>query len=216
MTTWTNINENGTSQLSHLAQRPAGTTLLYDNTTMSSAWIETEHSNVTANFEKYSRIINNVTLALPHPGVYTAATSKVNGILQPDDLAGVGEYAIKAGVVSPAINVMCVNMSPEELEPLVYTAWKYARSNRTDVGDQVRGHDGWGGEVPQPTNEKGEANWLNRTVVDDIFEWGPEYERRPPVFQMVCSPMEPCGYLSHLTFTCLPQTCSRMIIANCS
>ena len=26
---------------------------------------------------------------------------------------------------------------------------------------------------------------MNRTVVDDIFRWGPEYGRAPPVFQMV-------------------------------
>lgn len=189
MTTWTNINENGTSIFDDLIQRPAGTTLLYDNTTMSSSWIETEHSNVTGHFEKYSRIINNVTLALPHPGVYAAATSKENGILQPDDLAGVGEYIIKAGVVSPAVNVLCVNMSPEELGPLVYTEWPNARFNRTEVGDQVKGHDAWGGEVPPPINDDGEADWLNRTVVDDIFKWGPEYERRPPTFQLVRSHM---------------------------
>lgn len=202
MTTWTSINENGTSVIPVLKQRPAGTTLLYDNTTMVSSWIETEHSNVTAHFEETGRIINNVTLALPHPGVYRAATSRMNGILQPDDLAGVGEYAIRAGVVSPTISVMCVNMSPDELEPLVYTAWPFAKTNNTGVGDQKKGHMAWMDDVEKPMNDKSEPNYLNRTVVDDIFKWGPEYKRRPPVFELVsASPL------------CMPHAL-RKVIAN--
>lgn len=185
MSTWTNIYENGTSISRSLALRPRGTTLLHDNTTMTAAWIETEHSNVTDHFEEMGRIINNVTLAMPHPGVYSAATSPINGILQPDDLAGVGEYAIRAGVVSPAINVMCVNMDEDDLAPLIYTEWPNAEVKKTGVGDQVIGKDGWDAAVPPPVDSKGKDNWLNRTVVDDVFRWGPEYERRPPVFQLV-------------------------------
>ena len=186
MTTWTSINENGTSVMDYMDERPPGNTLLYDNTTMTSDWIEKEHINVTAHFEETSRIINNVTLALPHPGVYAAATLPKNGILQPDELAGVGEYAIRAGVVSPAVNVMCVNMSPKELEPLVYTEWPNSKTNRTGVGNQTKGWEGWELEVPNYLGKDGKANWLNRTVVDDVFQWGPKYERRPPVFQLVC------------------------------
>ena len=197
MTTWTNINENGTSVVGDLKERPAGNTLLYDNTTMLSTWIETEHANVTAHFEETGRIINNVTLALPHPGVYAAATARVNGILQPDDLAGVGEYAIRAGVVSPSINVMCVNMSPNELEPLVYTAWKHANTTKTGVGNQTQGYDAWEDDVPVWTNKKGEPEYLNRTVVDDIFQWGPKYQRRPPVFELVSRAFKSCSNYRH-------------------
>ncbi|KAF7542998.1 hypothetical protein G7Z17_g11098 [Cylindrodendrum hubeiense] len=184
MTTWTNINNNGTIMKNDLSKRPYGTMLLYDNTTMYSDWIETEHSNVTAQYEKTGRIINNVTLAMPHPGVYAASTSRVNGILQPDDLSGVGEYAVRAGVVAPAINALCVNMDADELAPLVYTEWPNARVSKTGVSDQVKGWSGWEGDVPQPVNKKNKENYLNRTDVDDIFKWGPEYERRPPVFQL--------------------------------
>ncbi|KAH7121952.1 hypothetical protein B0J13DRAFT_648804 [Dactylonectria estremocensis] len=184
MTTWTNINDNGTKIKNDLTRRPYGTMLLYDNTTMYSDWIETEHSNVTAQYAKTGRIINNVTLAMPHPGVYAASTSKVNGILQPDDLDGVGEYAVRAGVVSPAINVLCVNIDADELAPLVYTEWPNAKVNDTGVGNQTRGWSGWEGEVPQPVDKKNKANYLNSTDVDDIFKWGSKYERRPPVFQL--------------------------------
>ncbi|KAM4065895.1 putative mcm2 3 5 family protein [Hirsutella rhossiliensis] len=165
-----------------LAQRPVGTNLLYDNTTMTGVWIETEHANVTGKFEEHQRIVNNVTMAMPHPGVYAAATSRTNGILQPDDLDSMGEYSIRASVVSPTINVMCVNMSRDELAPLVYTEWPRSRTRTTGVGNQTKGLDDWAGDVPRFV-EGPRARYLNRTVVDDIFRWGPKYERWPPAFQ---------------------------------
>ncbi|KAF5544440.1 hypothetical protein FMEXI_6553 [Fusarium mexicanum] len=184
MNMWTNLNQNGTEVSSDMKKRPGGTTLLHDNTTLYSSWIETEHGDVQAHFEETGRIINNVTLALPHPGVYGASTLKLNGILQPDDLAGVGEYTVRAGVVSPSVNVLCVDMDKKELAPLVYTTWPNAKVNNTDIPGQKTGWPGWTGEVPQPLDGKNKDYYLNRTDVDDIFRWGPKYERRPPVFQM--------------------------------
>ncbi|KAG6009018.1 hypothetical protein E4U21_003349 [Claviceps maximensis] len=184
MSTWANIKENGTSVAQELRDRPTGKHSLYENTTMTAAWIETEYGNMTANFEKYGRIINNVTMAMPHPGVYAAATAPENAIMQPVDLAGVGEYTIRAGVVSPTINVMCVNMDVNELAPLMYTQWPHSIVTPTGVGDQVTGPVDWERTVPPPINEDGGTEYLNRTVVDDIFRWGPKYERRPPVFSM--------------------------------
>ncbi|KAF5235388.1 hypothetical protein FANTH_11727 [Fusarium anthophilum] len=184
MNMWTSLNQNGTEVSSDMKKRPGGTTLLHDNTTLYSSWIETEHGDVEAHFEETGRIINNVTLALPHPGVYGASTLKLNGILQPDDLAGVGEYTVRAGVVSPSVNVLCVDMDKKELAPLVYTTWPNAKVNNTDIPGQKTGWPGWTGEVPQPLDGKNKDYYLNRTDVDDIFRWGPKYERRPPVFQM--------------------------------
>ncbi|ODA79218.1 hypothetical protein RJ55_04811 [Drechmeria coniospora] len=181
MTVWTAISNNGTSRTEVMSERPDGTALLYDNTTMTSTWIETEHSNVTAKNAEHGRIVNNVTLAMPHPGVYAAATNPINGILQPVDLAGVGEYSVRAGVVSPALNVMCVNMSPDELAPLIYSTWPNARLNET-MGQTVVDPT-WENDVPRWLNESGLPEYLNRTVVDGIFRWGPEYGRRPPIFQ---------------------------------
>jgi hypothetical protein len=48
------------------------------------------------NFDKYSRIINNVTMAMPHSGIYAAARDKKNGIMQPGELQGLGEFHIRA------------------------------------------------------------------------------------------------------------------------
>lgn len=148
---------------------------------MVSTWIETEFGNPQSSFAVHGRIVNNVTLAMPHPGVYSAATDPHNDILQPDDLAGVGEYSIRASVVSPAVNVMCVNLGRDELSPLIYTRWPNARTEFTDVPGQRIGVDDWFDDVPHPSDDE----WLNRTAVDDIFRWGPEYHRRPPVFQLV-------------------------------
>ncbi|KAK1981166.1 hypothetical protein LZ30DRAFT_750235 [Colletotrichum cereale] len=179
---WDAINSNGTSATVDIAHRPVGTALLYDNTTLTSAWIEVDFSNTTKNFEDYGRIVNNVTLAMPHPSVYDAATNPVNKILQPNDLSGVGEYAIKASVVSPTLNVMCVNMSPDELAPLVYTEWPTGKINSHDtlVPGQRIGPLDWEQYVPGPL----ETEWLNRTSVDDVFRWGEKYNRQPPVFQL--------------------------------
>ncbi|TQN67086.1 hypothetical protein CSHISOI_08344, partial [Colletotrichum shisoi] len=179
---WDAINKNGTSATVDISQRPVGTALLYDNTTLTSAWIEVNFSNATKDYEEHGRVVNNVTLAMPHPSVYDAATNPVNKILQPNDLSGVGEYAIKASVVSPALNVMCVNMAPDELAPLVYTEWPLGQVNSNDtlVPGQRIGPLDWEHYVPGPS----ETEWLNRTSVDDIFRWGEQYNRRPPVFQL--------------------------------
>ncbi|KAI1418545.1 hypothetical protein F5Y13DRAFT_149388 [Hypoxylon sp. FL1857] len=177
---WHSIHVNGTSTATSLSTRPVGKHNLFDNTTMVSTWIETEFGDPKSSFAAHNRIVNNVTLAMPHPGVYSAATDSHNDIMQPDDLAGVGEYSIRAAVVSPAVNVMCVNMARDELAPLIYTRWPNARTEFTDVPGQRIGVDDWFIDVPQPTD----SEWLNRTVVDDVFRWGPKYQRRPPVFQL--------------------------------
>jgi len=163
-----------------MAERPPVAAIVFDNTTVTAAWIAgEEHKEV--GYKAGDRIINNVTLAMPHPGVFLAATHPVNGILQPGDLEGVGEYMIKASVVSPALNVLCASMSEDDLAPLIYTKWPNAKTNTTDVPGQRIGWKDWQDDVPRAT----EKEWLNRTAVDDVFLWGPKYARRPPVFKMV-------------------------------
>ncbi|KAI2625094.1 hypothetical protein GGR54DRAFT_629506 [Hypoxylon sp. NC1633] len=185
MNEWHDIHNSGIPTVDYLGGRPVGKHNLFDNTTMVSSWIETEFSDPQSSFTEHSRIINNVTLAMPHAGVYSAATDPHNDILQPDDLAGVGEYSIRASVVSPVVNVMCVNMGRDELAPLVYTRWPNARTERTEVPDQRIGVDDWFNDVPPPTDNE----WLNKTAADDVFRWGRAYKRRPPVF-----PMYPINY----------------------
>ncbi|KAI1495184.1 hypothetical protein F5X96DRAFT_205986 [Biscogniauxia mediterranea] len=180
MREWAKIHSGSSSTTDKIKDRPTGRHNLFDNTTIISTWIETEFDDPAESFNEHRRIINNVTLAVPHPGVYTAATDPINEILQPSDLMGVGEYSIRASVVSPVVNVMCVNMQPQELAPLVYTQWPFARNQTTEIPGQEIGADDWFDDVPvySPTE------WLNRTAADDVFHWGEKYGRRPPVFQL--------------------------------
>ncbi|KXJ87644.1 hypothetical protein Micbo1qcDRAFT_108050, partial [Microdochium bolleyi] len=181
MTEWEGIHAGGNREVAaSMKTRPNGKHSLFDNTTMTASWIETDHSDPVELSKKYNRIINNVTLAMPHPGVYEAAVNPINGILQPIELSGVGEYSLKAAVVSPVVNVMCVNMNRDELKPLVYTEWPNVVTTEAGPPGVVRGHDTWFNEVPPPKDNE----WLNKTVVDDVFRWGAKYRRRPPVFQM--------------------------------
>ncbi|KAI0536114.1 hypothetical protein GGR58DRAFT_503583 [Xylaria digitata] len=165
---WDAVYKSKNLTLHQLSDRPTGKHNLFDNTTMDSSWIETDNGNIKANFETHKRIINNVTLAMPHPGVYAAATDPINGILQPSELLGIGEYSLRASVMSPVINVMCVNMDKSEVAPLVYTEWP-----------QYDEYKPWEQQyVPiQPP-----LGWANHTAVDDVFNWGRETDQRPPPF----------------------------------
>ncbi|KAI8959863.1 hypothetical protein F5Y11DRAFT_331774 [Daldinia sp. FL1419] len=180
MNEWQTIRDSKHGTMDSLDLRPVGRHILFDNTTMVSSWIETDSANPELHLETYGRIVNNVTLAMPHAGVYLAATDPRNDILQPEDLGGVGEYSIRASVASPAVNVMCANIGHDDLAPLIYTTWPGARTEGTEIPGQRIGVEDWFNDVPPPADNQ----WLNRTVVDDLFRWGPSYHRRPPVFQL--------------------------------
>jgi hypothetical protein len=154
--------------------------MLFDNTTVTGSWVETNQSNITAAYTQYSRIINNVTMSMPHAGVFYAAHDARNGILQPADLAGLGEYSVRASVVSPSVNVLCVNMMETELTPLIYESFPYAITNNSE--DLFQNLDGILGQVQLEPDKP----YFNSTVVDDIFEWGANYSRLPPIFPSVC------------------------------
>lgn len=76
MTTWRDINYNGSTASRNIAERPAAQAMLYDNVTMIGSWIEAQFSKTEDNFKTHDRVINNVSLALPHPGKLT----KVSGV----------------------------------------------------------------------------------------------------------------------------------------
>lgn len=61
--------DTGSSSLVQ-ATRPQAQSMLWNNVTMVGTWIETQYSNVSQNYETHSRIINNASLAMPHPGKF--------------------------------------------------------------------------------------------------------------------------------------------------
>ncbi|CAE7024807.1 hypothetical protein P3342_005479 [Pyrenophora teres f. teres] len=146
-------NGNGTSDLN---LRPKGFGLLYQNTTVTGQWIDMV--NTTEVSRKFGRAINNITMAMPHSGVFAAARDQRNGILQPEELNSEGTYSLRASVPSPIVNVLCANMNKTELAPIVYDAWP----NNDTVNVTT-----WG-ESPSLRDK---AITTNRTVVDEIFGW---------------------------------------------
>ncbi|RSL88883.1 hypothetical protein CDV31_015978 [Fusarium ambrosium] len=146
--------------------RPALYTILHDKVTILATRVDTEFSDVASLYERWGRIIDNVTVSIPHPGVWSASRLPDNKILQPEDLSNTGSFSIKASVVSPTLNTLCVNMDEDELAPVVYTMFPHGGEN----GDF---------EIWALTET---TQWNNSTVVDDVFRWGSKYGRRRPVF----------------------------------
>jgi hypothetical protein len=176
--------------------------MLFDNTTAIGSWIATNSSNMTASYEQYNRIVNNVTLAMPHAGIAAAAKAPKNGIVQPAELGGVGEYSLKASVVSSAVNVLCANVNETEIAPLICVTWPNATIlTSKDNPTQKLAPADYANDVQLLPGE----SYLNSTVVDDIFEWGSKYHRQPPVFPMV----------SHILLSNVPsKTCQLPIEYN--
>jgi hypothetical protein len=157
-------NGNGTTVQQ---KRPPGFGLLYENTTITAQWISV--INTAEVSKKYGRAINNVSLAMPHSGVFAAAHDSRNGILQPEELNSEGTYSLKASVPSPVMNVMCVNMNKEELAPIVYSTWN--PSEVVNITSWVTP-----GLMDNATTKA-------KTKVDDIFGWNTEDPTSsPPVF----------------------------------
>jgi hypothetical protein len=81
MNDWTQIvgGGNGSNQQ---ALRPLAPGLFYQNTTVNGSWIHIVDTKEVST--KFNRIVNNVTLAMPHTGIFQAARDPLNKILQPE------------------------------------------------------------------------------------------------------------------------------------
>jgi hypothetical protein len=160
---WDQVSANG-SGTSDQNKRPQGFGLLYENTTITGQWINIIDTAEVS--KKYGRAVNNVSLAMPHAGVFEAAHARRNGILQPEELNSEGTYSLKASVPSPVMKVLCVNMDKDELAPIVYDTWNDEKVDGSDW-DVLRN----------------KATTTNKTKVDDLFGWNSDsYVNYPPVF----------------------------------
>ncbi|KAM6517009.1 hypothetical protein FSOLCH5_007961 [Fusarium solani] len=163
---WNNTDATGIE----LANRPAGSTMVDNNVTMQASWVDAKYKDVPELYKKWGRIIDNATIALPHPRVWEAFRSPSNGILQPEDLGGLGGINIKARVSSPALNVLCVNMDGNELQPIISETWSDGEDKNTTERRQ---------EKPVRPGS---------TVVDDIFGWTDLGGRGRPLFTKASEP----------------------------
>lgn len=165
LASWADVDDNNLNA-SDYTQRPQGTAMLHNNVSVSGQWFNPVDM-VDASFQA-ERIINNVSLAMPHPGVASAGADSINDILQPQGTRGLGVYSLRASVPSPSINVLCANMTESELAPLVYNTWPQAQ--------QPPNLQAWPTQISNGTT-------FNETVVDEIFDFGPGLnQRRPPIF----------------------------------
>lgn len=117
MTNWTTEAGSGNTTAA-FSGRPLPFATLFDNTTVSGEWLASP-GNVTTDSKTHRRLVHNITMAMPHANVFNAVRDPVNKILQPEDLQGLGEYSVWASVPAPSINVLCVGLSKDELEPLI-------------------------------------------------------------------------------------------------
>jgi hypothetical protein len=103
---------------------------------------------------------------MPHAGVIAAARDQKNNIVQPAELKGIGEYSLRASVVSSAINVLC-QYNETEIAPLIYVTWPDASTSISmDNPNQKLASADYANDI-QPLTGK---SYLNSTMVDGIFE----------------------------------------------
>jgi len=144
-----------------------GYALFAQNTTVNGTWINTIDTKEIS--KQKNRIINNVTLAMPHAGVFQAARDPQSQIMQPEDLDGIGAYNIRASLPSPYLNVLCAHVTQPDIASIVYST---ALNTTLNVTSDL------------PTGYTNKFNWTtfakNRTPVDDIFGW--TADSPPPIF----------------------------------
>jgi hypothetical protein len=167
LNTWGTLTNEAASGMDNLQTRPKGYAILNDNTTVTAPWIEQEFSNMTKLYETHGHIIVNVSMAMPHTGVMDSARDPVNGIIQPEDLDGQGNYRVRASVPSPVIHVTCAMLSKEDLRPVILSL-----PNST---------------MPEDTTAlTSNTSSVHRggSSIDDIFGWGTSYGdyNWPPIF----------------------------------
>jgi hypothetical protein len=166
---WSQRVGNNSETSGELTKRPQPSGSIWDNTTVAGSWIDIQDMATLS--KKYGRMVNNITMAMPHGGIPAAAMDPRNKIKQPRDTSGEGKYNIEASVPSPAVNVLCTGLTEEELSPLVYASWP---------GGSKFNMTSWNTSPPDDVPRS--PSWLNRTVVDELFQFGPKYGQVPPIF----------------------------------
>ncbi|EQL33631.1 hypothetical protein, variant [Blastomyces dermatitidis ATCC 26199] len=165
---WSLLSRNGEKAGTDMKNRivPAGT--WNDNTTLRGSWIHEQ--DIIESSKKHGRMVNNVTAAMPHAGIIAASRHPRNALRQPSDFNGLGEFELKASVVSPVVNVLCAGLTKEEISPLVYNEWPGVQG-KVNVST-------WNSDPPEGL--WGEGGTYNETAVDDIF--GFSERKLPPIF----------------------------------
>ncbi|KAL4906363.1 hypothetical protein BDW74DRAFT_177377 [Aspergillus multicolor] len=133
--------------------------------TAIGSWIDRVDNAAVS--QKYGRFVQNVTVAMPHANILAAMDHPANGLTQGNSPSNRGSYEVEASVMSPALNVLCAGMNASELAPIVYTEWPDKGGNFDP--------ETWEINPPADLPGRGDGEWNNRTAVDELFGFGPDY-----------------------------------------
>ncbi|KAG9189856.1 hypothetical protein G6011_06724 [Alternaria panax] len=186
LATWNDIVKASDGLSTSQEHRPTWIGIPYVNTTVVPQWVNVIDTAEVS--RRYQRVINNVSLALPHVGVSNAVRDKRNIMPQSETFDSIEAYSLWASVPSPVMNVLCVHMNRTELEPIVYDAWP---------NDDVVNMTSW--NVLPGIRDK--ATTVNKTVVDELFGWNSDSNTidYPPVFGRYPMPFN--TVLNHTSFS---------------
>jgi hypothetical protein len=196
LATWSEFLESG-NDTSNQEQRPAVVGLQYRNSTVVPQWINIINTSEVSKL--HQRVVNNVTLALPHIGVVDAIHNQRNLMPRSESSNSIGPYSLWASVPSPTINVLCVDMTETELKPIVFSSWPQNKTVNATNWFTTGNITTWKPSGPQVMDL---ATTTNKTVVDEIFEWYKEDIETmldyPPVFPLFPKPFN--TVLNHTSF----------------
>jgi hypothetical protein len=171
---WSRLVAGGNRSGVEYATRPPPIGVMYENTTVQGQWITPSRENITA--DSTTRLVQNITMAMPHTNVFHAARDRVNDIMQPQDLnQGNGQYTIKASVPAPAVNILCAGVTEDDIASLIYVKWP--TNNGTFNANT------WA--IKAPSDMIRIPDYPNATAIDDLFDFGPtagDARQRAPIF----------------------------------
>jgi hypothetical protein len=169
---WENIAVSRQQGSPRFQDRSRATSSIFSGVTVRGSWTELPLKTIAANFQKFQRFIDNVTNYMPNSIIVLADQDIINRIPQPLGFSGFGDHTIYASVKSTTSNTLCVNANKSELAPLICSEWPFA-TNSESLARFLS--ESW-------------RNSYNKTLLDDIFEWGLSYDddnKVPPVFASV-------------------------------
>jgi hypothetical protein len=132
----TTLRIHGTmGKTSHTFEEYLPDLVVNQNTTITGQWVNDLHKAVVS--KAHHRKVNNVSLAMPHPGVVATVDTQLRiGPTGPLD-----HFSLHASVPSLVTNVLCVNLDASELIPLTTydksknEAEKFGPTDKTDLND---------------------------------------------------------------------------------
>ncbi|CAN9264984.1 unnamed protein product [Alternaria alternata] len=167
---WNDVAEVDHNTTIGQKHRPAWIASPYADTKVVPQWIDIVDTAEMS--RKHKRVINNVSLALPHIGVVNAVRDQRNAMPQSATPDVTESFSLWASVPSPVLNVLCVDVNLMELRPIVYEAWPDSGTTELNVSTVL----------PRIRND---------TVIDELFGWTKKdvnYTDYPPLFARYPTP----------------------------